>query len=61
MRPDRAADVIMACAVLHNVSKQLRQPEVIFDVAANDEVVEPVEHAPNGAEARNAIIENHFS
>ena len=27
MRPDRARDVIMACAILHNISKDMRQPE----------------------------------
>ncbi|XP_063952168.1 putative nuclease HARBI1 [Lytechinus pictus] len=61
MRPDRASNFILACAVLHNISKQLRQPEVLFDVEANDDIVEQVDHAPNGVEARNVIIENHFS
>ena len=32
MRPDRARDAIMACAILHNISKDTRQPEVDFNV-----------------------------
>ena len=33
MRPDSARDVIMACAFLHNISKDMHQPEVDIQCA----------------------------
>ena len=61
MRPDRAADVIMACVILHNISKDLRQPEVAFNLQEEEEWQQPLENVRNGAAARNLIIQDHFT
>ena len=61
MRPDRAGDVIVACAVLHNISKDMQQPEVAFHVQEEEERQQPLENARNGAAARELIIQNHFA
>ena len=61
MRPDRARDVIMACAILHNISKDMRQPEVAFNVQEDKACQQPLQNAPNGAAGQELIIQNYFA
>ena len=61
MWPDRARDIIMACAVLHNISKDMRQPEVGFNVQEDKECQQPLQNAPNGAAVQELIIQNYFA
>ncbi|XP_072182162.1 putative nuclease HARBI1 [Diadema setosum] len=60
MSPIRAGDVIVACAVLHNISKDLHQPDVQFHMEEDHDWQLPLEHAPCGAAARARLIEYHF-
>lgn len=60
MTPERTADVITACAVLHNLSKQLNQREVDFVVEEEEE--QPIEqNLGTGKAMRTRIINEYFS
>ncbi|XP_071491270.1 putative nuclease HARBI1 [Diadema antillarum] len=63
MFPQRAADVITACACLHNISKHLRQPDVHQERAEEDgaEGHDEVRDAMPGRQARDDIINNFFT
>ncbi|ROL47661.1 putative nuclease HARBI1 [Anabarilius grahami] len=55
--PDKACDIIVACAVLHNIRKE-RTP--LVEVQPDDDL-QPVhlDH-PSGRAARDRIVEHHF-
>ena len=62
MSPDRACDVIVACCVLFNISKALKEPNV--KIKKLDEVVDQPDQGqpdPVGAAVRDDIINNYFS
>ena len=60
MSPTRVCKVITACAVLHNISKDLKQPDVDFEADVHDDP--HMEHiAATGIAIRQAIIQNYFS
>jgi hypothetical protein len=62
--PKTTVSIILACAVLYNLSLKLRLPE--FDIVGeNDDEVENVDENENedvvGAAARKAYIIRHFN
>ncbi|XP_063955828.1 putative nuclease HARBI1 [Lytechinus pictus] len=66
MIPERASDVITACACLHNISKQMKQPEVEqerVDDDADDEANDLNEEgdAMTGKQVRDDIIRSFFA
>ncbi|XP_054755070.2 putative nuclease HARBI1 [Lytechinus pictus] len=66
MIPERASDVITACACLHNISKQMKQPEVEqerVDDDAGDEANDLNEEgdAMTGKQVRDDIIRSFFA
>ena len=63
MSPDKACDVIMACCVLFNISKELKEPQEDYDGERNEDVnpPEPDGNAPTGAAIRQEIINNYFA
>nr|XP_054771454.1 putative nuclease HARBI1 [Lytechinus pictus] len=61
MSPLNAKDIIMACAVLHNLSKDLNQPEVPFQLVDNDEDEIPdLPDGVNGPATRAQIVASFF-
>ena len=64
MFPERACDVITACACLHNMSKRLNQPDMEVEQALDE--VEGQEHeegadALSGRQVRDDLINNFFA
>ncbi|XP_030849444.1 putative nuclease HARBI1 [Strongylocentrotus purpuratus] len=62
MAPRRACKIITACAVLHNVAKDLKQPdEVDFGIEQHEHEPDRDDHiVDNGLAIRNTIIANYF-
>lgn len=62
MHPTNAKEVIIACAILHNISKDLRQPEVRFQLPDNDvdDVIPDIPNGVNGKAVRAQIVANFF-
>ena len=56
-----AGNVIIACAILHNISKDMRQPEVGFNVQEDKACQQSLQNAPNGAAGQELIIQNYFA
>ncbi|XP_071481331.1 putative nuclease HARBI1 [Diadema antillarum] len=64
MLPERASDVITACACLHNISKRLNQPEVEVPQALFQEEAEEHEEgadAVSGRQVRDDLINDYFA
>lgn len=60
MAPRRACKIITACAVLHNVAKDLKQPEVDFGIEQHEHEPDRDHIEDNGLAIRNTIIANYF-
>ena len=64
LSPVRACDVLVACCVLHNVSKDLKEPQEYQEmegVAQVRQLRQPLDPVGGGAVARRNIIQNYFS
>ncbi|XP_072166404.1 putative nuclease HARBI1 [Diadema setosum] len=63
MAADRACDVIVACRVLYNVSKDLNEPQVQIEEDAPEEADDEEQdgHEATGTALRRDIINNYFS
>ena len=61
MRPDCAGYVIIACAILHNISNDMPHSEVGFNVQEDKACQQPLQNAPNGAAGQELIIQNYFA
>ncbi|XP_041469638.1 putative nuclease HARBI1 [Lytechinus variegatus] len=64
LSPERACDVIVACCVLHNVSKDLREPNY-HEGGEEDVELPPIDQAYDpvgeGAATRRDIIDTYFT
>nr|XP_054756868.1 putative nuclease HARBI1 [Lytechinus pictus] len=63
MSPERASDIIIACCVLFNISKELKEPEQEYHMEVDEDVNphEPEGNEPTGAAVRQAIINDYFA
>ena len=62
LRPDRAMKVITACCVLHNMSKQMNEPEDNYmDIDEDQPVIEQEDNNAAGLATRQNIIQNYFA
>lgn len=63
LEPERACDVIVACCVLFNISKQLKEPQEQLEDNGDDENPEQVNDQQNnldGLLVRSDIMNNFF-
>ena len=63
MSPERACDVIIACCVLFNISKELKEPQEDYEGEGNEDVnpQEPEGNETTGAAIRREIINDYFA
>uniref|UniRef100_A0A8C1NWL1 Putative nuclease HARBI1 n=1 Tax=Cyprinus carpio TaxID=7962 RepID=A0A8C1NWL1_CYPCA len=58
--PDRACDIIVACAILHNIATIRKERIPVVGVQPDDDL-QPVHlDQPSGRAARDRIVEHHF-
>ncbi|XDV25593.1 hypothetical protein PO909_029486, partial [Leuciscus waleckii] len=58
--PDRACDIIVACAILHNIATIRKERTPVVEVQPDDDL-QPVHlDQPSGRAARDRIVEHHF-
>ncbi len=58
--PDRACDIMVACAVLHNIATIRKERTPVVEVQPDDDL-QPVHlDQPSGRAARDRIVEHHF-
>lgn len=58
--PDRACDIIVACAILHNIATIRKERIPVVGVHPDDDL-QPVHlDQPSGRAARDRIVEHHF-
>ncbi|XDV42539.1 hypothetical protein PO909_011177 [Leuciscus waleckii] len=58
--PDRACDIIVACAILHNIATISKERTPVVEVLPDDDL-QPVHlDQPSGRAARDRIVEHHF-
>ncbi|CAM4567741.1 unnamed protein product [Leuciscus chuanchicus] len=58
--PDRACDIIVACAILHNIATIRKERAPVVEVQPDDDL-QPVHlDQPSGRAARDRIVEHHF-
>ena len=58
--PDRACDIIVACAILHNIATIRKERTPVVEMQPDDDL-QPVHlDQPSGRDARDRIVEHHF-
>ncbi|RXN22861.1 nuclease HARBI1 [Labeo rohita] len=58
--PDRACDIIVACAVLHNIATIRKERTPVVEVQPDDDL-QPVHlNQPSGRAARDRIVQHNF-
>uniref|UniRef100_A0A673NKF7 DDE Tnp4 domain-containing protein n=1 Tax=Sinocyclocheilus rhinocerous TaxID=307959 RepID=A0A673NKF7_9TELE len=59
--PDRACNIIVACAVLHNIATITKERTPVVEIQPDDDL-QPVHlDQPSGRAARDRIVAHHFS
>ncbi len=58
--PDRACDITVTCAVLHNIATIRKERTPVVDVQPDDDLHPVHLDQPSGRAARDRIVEHHF-